>query len=113
MAQPIGALGRACGAGTEVFAGRFFESAEGAGHPGVAQRFRTRAARLFELGPARRAHEEVIMHAAFAGWACLLILEFLQERFFFERALVEFREGVPRTDDQVDPVAGQEEDEDK
>jgi len=51
------------------------------------------------------------MHAALARGAGLLVLELLQEGFLFERALVELGEGVARAQDEVDPVAGKEEDE--
>jgi hypothetical protein len=40
-----------------------------------------------------------------------LIFEVLEEGLLFQRAFVEFREGVTRADDQIKPVARQVEDE--
>jgi len=42
-----------------------------------------------------------------------LVLEFLEECFFFERALVQLREGVAGPDDQINPVAREEEEKDE
>jgi hypothetical protein len=59
---------------------------------------------------AGRAEQEVILDSALAGGTGLLVLELLQQRLLFKRSFVQLGERVAGPQDQVDPVAREEED---
>ena len=49
------------------------------------------------------------MYAPLARRAALLVFQFLEQRFFFERAFVELGQRMPRPHNQVNPVSRQKE----